>query len=321
MDWGLSHAGTVPNARTSSCTRAHGSPIGVRHSARSYDSSPTVKGGARRLNRKALKVGWASAISVLVVAAGLVSFLTDLGSVRTSYLEFADANPRLGWALLLGVVVSAAIGLTWQHRWFSHKRSDADNQNEVALSDLRQNLGKAEDRSAVTEVELADAKAQIAELREPKRARADIALVEEALGELGNGGRTRNVILGGDLECKYFDRWFLESMDQFRHEAPEALQRLQDGSLRDSLDNLYKTIEEFRTGMFDAIFSRRPDDPGSGDLMIVQPPEGPWASERPRDPWSAYYDRIVGMQMQLGQIRDALIAVERRLHQLRVDYC
>jgi len=98
------------------------------------------------------------------------------------------------------------------------------------------------------------------------------------------------------------------------------MQRLKDVHLREDLETLYAAIEDFCGGMFEVIFRRRANDPGYGEFMIVQPPEGPWASERSGSPWDAYYARVRGMQAQLGLIKDALIQVERRLHDLRVDY-
>ncbi|MFC7489358.1 MULTISPECIES: hypothetical protein [unclassified Knoellia] len=271
-------------------------------------------------NTKALKVGWGSAVTVAVVAAALISFVADIGPVRTLYFRLADDQPRLGWGLLLVLGVVSAIGLTWQRRWLRGRLSDAKGQHETDLNELRQKVSNSEARTEKAEVALAEAQATVDALRQPRRVKADVALVEKTLGELGEGGRTRGAIVEGELECKYFDGWLLDTMDEFRHEAPETIQRLKDVRLREDLGTLYAAIEEFRGGMFEVIFRRRASDPGHGEFMIVQPPEGPWASERSDAPWEAYYTRVRGMQAQLGQIKDALIQVERRLHDLRVDY-
>ncbi|QFQ29732.2 hypothetical protein EEW87_004360 [Janibacter melonis] len=175
-------------------------------------------------------------------------------------------------------------------------------------------------RAQAAEGEVETLQRQVAELVEPKRMRADVELVNKTLGDLAVGGRVRDTIINGQHECKYFDRDFLRPLDEFRHEASEALVRLKDRELRDRLAALLDALAKFHDGTSGLIFVRRPHDPGTGDLMLVQPPEGPWAARDPEDPWRAYYDVVRAQQRSLGEVCEALVGVERRLHDLRVDY-
>lgn len=277
--------------------------------------------------RSAPEVLVGAVVTVFLAVSAVIGFLDGASSLAPKYAQFADEHPRMGWGLLLLVSTLAALYARWQRSQVDQQRSADREVHEQEVSDLREKVGQADEstermriRSELAEGELETARREVDQLREPRRIKADVALAEETLGDLGVDGRARGVIVDGNHECKYFERWFLDPLDDFRHQAPETLERLKDKELRDRLSALLEAINKFHDATAGLLFVRRPHDPGRGDFMLVQPPEGPWASENPADPWRAYYAMVTDQQDQLGEVREALVDVERRLHELRVDY-
>lgn len=242
-----------------------------------------------RLDQQSVfRVGW-EAVAWVVGSFLFFVTLTGVLPLREGFFRFADGHARLGWSLLLVIVALAVAGMRGAYVWITRQRNEIE-QRAGEVDALRDEIG---------------------EIRDPRRVRADVKIVEEALGDLQEGNQTRDRIVGGYLGPKFFQGVDVQALWLLSDRSPETIKRIHDDELRVAVSRLEQAVQSFHDTTFGNIDSRGPGDPGYGEYILGRT----YGAD-----WSEFYELVREVERKGGEIRTALEDVERRLYQLRTDY-